>query len=143
MDTARALLETLTLEHHELVHGDAQKINTVSERKLEQMKQLQRLSSERNRHLSQHETASGSQCIEGMLGAIDDDDRVHENWRELKELVLNLRESNEINGSIVAHEQRQVQQALHLLTGRTRDNLTYGPAGDTYSNQQSQTLAMV
>ncbi len=50
-------------------------------------------------------------------------------WQRLKELVLQCRDVNEINGSIAQFKQRQLLQLLGLLRGGGGNHLTYQASG--------------
>ena len=141
LDCARKLLDTLAVEHAALIRGDADSISAASSLKLQQMKEFQCLLSERDRFLVRLGFPTGKEGIEALLESSTADHPTRENWAELQKIALRLRDGNELNGGIVALEQRHVQQALDILTGRAGEDQTYGPAGSRSNGHQSNSLA--
>lgn len=141
LECARKLLDTLAAEHAALIRGDADSISAASSLKLRQMKEFQCLLSERNRYLARIGFPPGKEGTEALLESGPVDRPTRENWEELQKMALRLRDGNDLNGGIVALEQRHVQQALDILTGRVGENQTYGPAGGRSSGHQPNSLA--
>lgn len=141
LECARKLLDTLAAEHAALIRGDADSISAVSSLKLQQMQEFQCLLSERNRYLSRLGFQPGKEGTEALLECGPVDRHTRENWEELQKMALQLRDGNDLNGGIIALEQRHVQQALDILTGRVGENQTYGPAGGLSNGHQSNSLA--
>ena len=141
LECAGKLLDTLAAEHAALIRGDADAISAASSLKLEQMKAFQCLLSERNRYLARFGFPPGREGTEALLESGPADRPTRENWEKLQKMALRLRDGNDLNGGIVALEQRHVQQALDILTGRVMENQTYGPAGGRGSGHQSNSLA--
>lgn len=141
LDCARKLLDTLAVEHAALIRGDADSISAASSLKLQQMKEFQRLLSERNRFLARLGFPPGKEGTEALLESGPTDHATRENWEELQQLALRLRDGNDLNGGIVALEQRHVQQALDILTGRAGETQTYGPAGGRSAGHQPNSIA--
>ncbi len=135
----RALLETLRREYQALTQGDADQIEEAASAKQAQMQRLQQLLRERERLLGSQGLSPDSEGMEHLLQSLDAP-RLDTDWRELRRLATQLKEQNEVNGAIVALGQRQVQQALDLLTGRGGSD-TYGPAGNHSAPQASHSLA--
>ena len=141
LECARQLLDTLAVEHQALIRGDADSISAASSLKLQQMQRFQHLLSERDRILIKFGFPPGKEGTDAILSSGPADAATLENWEELKKMAVRLRDSNDLNGSIVALGQRHVQQALDILIGRAEENQTYGPAGDRSKGHRSNSLA--
>jgi len=138
---ARDLLQILGREYQALTHAEADQIESLSAEKRRQMQQLQQRLLERDRFLLRQGLAPAKQGMEQLLKQASPLHDIHSLWEELQALAGRLREQNEINGGIVSLGQRHVQQALDLLTGRSSNGDTYGPAGGHRSAPVAQTLA--
>jgi len=138
---ARDLLQILGREYQALTHAEADQIKSISVEKQRQMQQLQERLLERDHFLLRQGLAPGKQGTELLLKQTPPLHDSQSLWEELQALAGRLREQNETNGGIVSLGQRHVQQALDLLTGRSSNGDTYGPAGGHRSAPVAQTLA--
>lgn len=131
LEMAKTMLGLLKSEHAVLVAGDPEAIKSASNQKLEHMRLMEQNINSRSRFLQQLGLSSDEQGIEDAVAAIEQDNKLHSNWNELKATAKQLQKQNEINGGIIAIGQRRVKQALDILSGKESLTGTYSQQGET------------
>lgn len=132
--TEAGLMESfVTLLHQEqdaIKSGDTQAMEHITPDKMALVDRLNRQGESRNHFLTacglQHDRAG----IDAWLASNPKEIRVASMWGKLKELVMEARELNLLNGKLIAMRLQHNQQALSALlsTSSPQSNL-YGPNG--------------
>lgn len=138
---ARNLAATLDLEYEALCLGDAQQIIRIAEQKQQQTVKMAALAQQRDGCLASSSLPPGRRGMAQLAARLPADSAALDKWRELRRLTDQLRNKNEVNGSIIAHSQRHLEQAVAILSGQTGTGDTYGPRGKHCAGQSSQALA--
>lgn len=140
LETGRELLQIIEQEHEFLIQGDPEEIEAVSNKKRQQVQELQRQVAQRDQFLAQHALPAGKEGTESLLQNIPSHCPASKYWRELQAVAAMLQKRNEITGGILALGQRHIRQALEILTGQMGASLTYGPEGAHRPGCNSQSL---
>jgi flagella synthesis protein FlgN len=135
------LQEILQREFDILGKDDPDKIGAISKEKLAQMQQLAQRLTERDAFLNELGLPNGKQGTDLLLQGLPQQSELASRWAQLQDLGEQLKKQNEINGNIVAVSQRQVRQALDVLSGKTGAPQTYSREGETRSTAQQNSLA--
>lgn len=138
---ARNLADTLDLEYEALCLGDAEQIARIAVQKQQQTVKMAGLLQQRDSFLVSSALPPGRQGMDQLTGRLPTDSAALGIWRELRQFADELRKKNEVNGSIIAHSQRHLDQAVAILSGQTGTGDTYGPRGKHCAGQVSQALA--
>ena len=138
--TGQELLKVVKQEQESLIEGDPEQIEAASNRKRQQVLELQQQVSERDRFLKQLALPTGRRGTSILVQQLAPESLAQKYWGELQQLAARLQKQNEINGGIMALGQRHVRQALELLTGQTGASLTYGPEGNHRPGRNTQSL---
>lgn len=140
LESARNLLQLLEQEHQDLIKGDAEAIRSITALKQEQIKLLREQLQVRDRFLAARQLPAGKEGTDLFIEQAPANSAIGQCWNRVQELATRLNDRNEVNGGIVALAQRQVRQALNILTCHTEQNSTYGPAGQQ-TGRSPQSLA--
>jgi flagellar biosynthesis/type III secretory pathway chaperone len=120
----RELIPVLQRERDALGGHDAEQLSTVVSDKLARLKALEPSVTARDRlqKAAGHDMGldGGTRLVE-TLG----DDKLVAEWGQLKALAEEVARLNDVNGSIVAQNERATRSALEILTGRPRNDVTY------------------
>jgi flagella synthesis protein FlgN len=143
LETGRELLQIIEQEHELLIQGDPEEIETTSERKRQQVQELQHRVAERDRFLARQDLPNGKEGVENLLQQVPSNSPASRYWEELQALAAMLHRRNEITGGILALGQRHIRQALDILTGQMGAKLTYGPEGVQRSGYHARSLVKV
>jgi flagella synthesis protein FlgN len=135
------LLEILQRESDILGGNDPESIKAVSKEKLAQMQRLSQQLTQRDRFLTELGLPKGKEGTDRLLRSLPQESELADRWTKLQDLGEQMKKQNEINGNIVAVSQRQVRQALDVLSGKTGAPQTYGREGETRSTANQNTLA--
>jgi flagella synthesis protein FlgN len=135
------LCEILQREFDILGGDDPERIGAVSKEKLAQMQRLAECLTQRDRFLTELGLPKGKEGTDRLLRGLPQESELAARWAELQELGGQMKKQNEVNGNIVAVSQRQVRQALDILSGKTDSPQTYGREGETRSTAQQNSLA--
>ncbi len=132
LESSRALKDTLAKEHEALLSANLSTLSTHSERKKNQLIELEALELNRRRYLEVNDwesiEASGSQPLVDL-------------WSQVLEELRACQEANEINGAIVRAHQARTQKALDLLAGRGLTPAEYSPDGLADAKYLSEEIA--
>lgn len=120
---------------------DAGALEAMAKGKLQLAQQLEQLDRERM------ELAAGLGC--GGASPADwqaflqrtDDPALSNRWQQLQHALIQSREANLHNGTLLAHLQHQVRTALGILHGQTLAPNLYGADGNRTTAPGSRTLA--
>lgn len=140
LNCARMLQEILQREQEALKSTDPDQVLEISREKQQAVEQMQACSGQRESLLASFGIASSpndlSQLFQSGSAATCAD-----LWHQLGEAADQLRQQNEINGGILALNQRHNKQALDLLCGRSENRNTYGATGEQNPDQPGHSLA--
>ncbi len=137
---ARMLQEILQREQAALKSTDPDQVLEISREKQQAVKQMQACSGQRENLLASFGIAAGSTELNQLFQS-GSATACTDLWRQLGEAAEQLRQQNEINGGILALNQRHNKQALDLLCGRSESRNTYGATGEQNPDQPGHSLA--
>lgn len=135
---ASSLLELLQKEHQILKSGDPDTLTSISREKQQGVIQMHRHAQQRERLARQLQT--GNAGI-GELIKADPESEAAGLWQQLGEIGIQLQQQNEINGGMVALNQRHTRQALEILCGRSSSREIYGSRGEYRQMESGKPLA--
>lgn len=141
LSEASRLQDILQREFTALGGDDPEQIGAISKEKLAQMQRLAQQLSKRDSFLKEIGLPNGTEGTDRLLRGLPPDGKLAKQWAELRKSGEQLKKQNEINGNIVTVSQRQVRQALDVLSGKTGSPQTYGREGETRSTAQQNSLA--
>jgi flagellar biosynthesis/type III secretory pathway chaperone len=131
LEMAKGMLVLLESEHATLTEGNPDTIQSASHKKLEHMQLMEQNISSRNQFLLNLGLTADEQGIEQAVAVAGQNSKLDSDWNELKDTAKKLQKQNEINGGIIALGQRQVKQALDILSGKENLTGTYSQQGET------------
>ncbi len=131
LEMAKTMLELLENEHAALTEGNPDLIQSASQQKLEHMRLMEQNISSRNQFLLRLGLTADEHGIEEVIATRERNNKLDSSWSELKATAEKLQKQNEINGGIIAIGQRQVKQALDILSGKENLTGTYSQQGET------------
>ena len=134
------LLDLLRQEYQALQSSSPESLEQLTVQKQHTIKALDGCVAAHNRFLLQQELTPDRQGTAAFLACLPPASRISVQWIAFEATLEDCRKQNEINGSILAHSQRQIRYALDLLRGVTAGQKTYGPLGESRSNHLSNTL---
>jgi flagellar biosynthesis protein FlgN len=140
IEQAQRLLDLLEQEYQLLLSSPSTALETLLTEKKRLLRSVEQSVAAHHRFLQQQGFGADGQGTEAYLGASDGDPELTQTWRRYIELVEACRKQNEINGGAVALNQRQANQALHILLGISDGNKTYGRSGQSKPSNPSKSL---
>ncbi len=140
LDGAQMMTEILQHEHHALKSRDPERVLAISREKQQVVEQMQDATRQREHLLVSLGVPAGTAGTNALLEA-GTETTCARLWSELQRIAVRLSEQNEINGGILALNQRHNKQALDLLCGRTGSRNTYGAKGQHNQDQPGHSLA--
>lgn len=141
LKSARQLQMTLNQEFEALSKGDADGIAEIIAQKQCQTLELAQHLQSRDTFLAGLALPAGQPGTEAIIAQLPADTQASNLWRELQSAGQRLRDSNEVNGGMIAHSQRHLQQAVAILRGQAGRGDTYGREGAHRPGRLSQSLA--
>ncbi len=130
LEMAKTMLKLLEDEHAVLTEGNPDLIQSASQQKLEHMRLMEQNISSRNQFLLRLGLTADEHGIEEVIATMGRNNKLDSSWSELKATAEKLQKQNEINGGIIAIGQRQVKQALDILSGKENLTGTYSQQGE-------------
>jgi flagellar biosynthesis/type III secretory pathway chaperone len=120
----RELIPVLQRERDALAGQDADQLSAVTADKLARLKALEPSVTARDRlqKAAGYETGvdGGTRLVENLA-----DETLAADWTQLKRLAEEIANLNDVNGRILAQNERATRSALEILTGRPRNDVTY------------------
>lgn len=134
---AQSLLDLLQKEHRILKSTDADALNSISREKQQLVIRMHRHGKEREQLVSRLQPGGNTNDLlrhrpESELTRL---------WKQLGEIAAKLQQQNEINGGMVALNQRHARQALDILCGRSGNREIYGSRGEYRQMESGKPLA--
>jgi len=136
-DCAQSLLELLQKEHRILKSADPDPLKAISQEKQQLVIRMHRHGREREQLVNRWQSGGSinqllkSQAESGLTRL----------WKQLAEIATELKQQNEINGGMVALNQRHARQALDILCGRSGSREIYGARGEYRQMESGKPLA--
>jgi flagellar biosynthesis/type III secretory pathway chaperone len=132
------LLEALLCEKRALAASDSAALADATARKSTTLAVLESSEGERRSLVQFGMPSAASADMQGLLDRLAADSMdtpamisIVRNWTRLRATLQQCRDTNIVNGQIVAAMHRRVQQALNLLRGGRGTIATYGRTGST------------
>lgn len=119
--------ETLQAEQKALVSNDVAALATISQTKQRQVDTLNRLTSERMRHLADLGFGSNENAVAQWLSVADEHER--RAWDDLLNIASEANTCNQINGKLILQGMQHHQQALAILLAAANQVSLYGADG--------------
>ncbi|MBI3560106.1 MAG: flagellar protein FlgN [Gammaproteobacteria bacterium] len=139
------MLELLHIERQALATTDGDAITAVAVRKEATTQAIERCEQQRRELLDKHQLGSDSQSMARLARQLPAH-TVRElalAWQTIRQQGQDCKQQNQINGIVLAHQQRRTQTALRILRGQIADNEVYSAHGDKYSELNQRTLARI
>ena len=136
-------LEEVMLEETRAIasHAPEQLQGVVAEK----LDLVQRLEAETRRQKGWIEEAGFSftpEGIEGLIAALDRDDRLRDRWSDLRAHSGRCDRLNEDNARLIERDRKRIAMSLRILRGEDGNAATYDPRGRPESDrQQSRTIS--
>lgn len=134
---AQSLLELLQKEQRILKTEDAEALNSISKDKQQLVIRMHRHSREREQMVNRLQPDGNT----NDLLKNRPEHELKQLWKQLGEIAIELQQQNEINGGMVALNQRHTRQALDILCGRSGDREIYGARGEYRQMESGKPLA--
>lgn len=131
IEGGRHLLAALDAERHALGSGDSASLDQTGTHKqaaFERLLQLERARSDLCQALGYEGDSEG---MEELIASCDAGSSLTKKWKQLLEVMLACRQTNEVNGKVVKTKLQQVQKGLDLIRGNATQDKLYGPSGET------------
>lgn len=119
--------ETLQAEQKALVGNDVAALNAISQTKQKQVETLNRLASERMRHLATMGFGANESSMPQWLSVAGDGER--RAWNDLLAIAREANTCNQINGKLILQGMQHHQQALAVLLAAANQVSLYGADG--------------
>lgn len=123
----RQFHDTLQAEQQALISNDVAALTPISQTKQKQVETLNRLASERMRHLAAIGFGAGDSGVRQWLSMTGDDER--KAWNELIAIAREANTLNQINGKLILQGMQHHQQALAVLLAAANQVSLYGADG--------------
>lgn len=123
--------DTLQAEQKALTNNDVVALNELSQTKLKQVETLNRLASERMRHLASLGLNTNESGMEQWLAMSGDAGR--KTWKDLLVIAKEANTCNQINGKLIQQSMQHHQQALAVLMAAANQVSLYGADGQPQS----------
>jgi flagella synthesis protein FlgN len=129
-DRVREFLRLLEREQTALVSGEHDHLLAYTEQKAARLLELRRYADTRNRMLDAEGLPADRN---GMSTWLDrhPDPQISRTWDELMKLTARVRETNDVNGVLVAARLKHNQASIAALQSAARTSSVYGPDGGT------------
>lgn len=138
---ARALLGAINDESHYLAVGGFGEVEKASQVKLNLARDIERLTTERNRALELCGFALGREGIAQLTGYGRQEGPITALWTELRELAAQCQAANQQVGSLVRRRKQAGELALQILRRGTIESPSlYNPSGNIGERSMSRTL---
>ncbi|MCW8906400.1 MAG: flagellar protein FlgN [Sedimenticola sp.] len=134
---AQSLLELLQKEQQILKSADADALESISQEKQQLVIRMHRQARQREQLVDRLQ-AGGD--INELLKTLSGSEPARL-WQQLGEIAARLQQQNEINGGMVALNQRHTRQALDILCGRSGNREIYGARGEYRQMESGKPLA--
>lgn len=121
----QALLELLGRERQAIIDREPEVLERIARDKLELLQQIEHGASARARLQKAAGLDAGPEGSERLVRQLNDPSLTAE-WQRLLSLGAEAATENDRNGQLVAQGQRMARAALDILTGRPRQQDTYG-----------------
>lgn len=139
-----SLLQALKKEQKVLENASADELNDIVEQKNQLLKQLEGAATRLNEQLS---AANLPQTDTGIAALISqqvqsEQEQCRAYWQNLKQLLKDCQQQNEINGTLMALGKQQLDFLVTALKGGSDEATTYDAQGEAVShNNQGSTKA--
>ena len=133
------LLESaLERESNALAERDLDALNQAVAEKHQVVQSLERFTREQATLLGQGGFAPDGPGMEACLRDWDTEGLMRPVWERLQDVMARCRRLNQINGGVVNMQQRQTEQAIHILRGEDGRTQLYDPRGQAVSAESSR-----
>lgn len=152
----QALLSLLTQEQEVLLRlgevlrtetqhitQDAEKIEQVTEQKVQLLVALDQFEAQRQQALTQNGLSVDKAGMQKLIAAIDRNGQLQRVWEKTLALLDDCNEVNILNANIIAKRQHQVRSALSILYGQRETHSGYSATGQSDQPRLSRPLAKV
>lgn len=119
--------ETLQAEQKALVGNDVAALTTISQTKQKQVDTLNRMASERLRHLAAMGFGANEDAVTQWLSVAGEHER--KTWNDLLTIAREANICNQINGKLILQGMQHHQQALAVLLAAANQVSLYGADG--------------
>lgn len=128
----------LTQKEYDALEGYARNKEALSA-------QIEQLEQQRHALCQQLQIANDFTSIQSFLAGVSTKvaTRFEQQWNTIISLGTQCTTQNQLNGILVAHQQRRTQQALALLRGVTGNNEVYSARGSQQVHDHQLTLGRV
>ncbi|MBX2859448.1 MAG: flagellar protein FlgN [Cellvibrionaceae bacterium] len=135
----QALLKLLDQEQQALKTRDADVLDTIIKDKAIHLSQLEQSAATRQHWSQTQGVAPNAEAWTHMLNQ-QQGSKLAEKWQQLKQLLQNCREINEINGKLLTRSEEIFTRVSGILRGQNQRVSLYGSSGRTTSGSNSQKM---
>lgn len=144
-DKLTQLVNVLQQEQTALVHKEFDAVVTLAGSKQTLSAEIEQLETQRLALCQQLQIHSDFTSINAFLGGLSSKlaTRFEQQWDTIIRLGKECSDQNQVNGILVAHQQRHTQQALALLRGISGQNEVYSARGAQQIQDRQLSLGRV
>lgn len=137
-DTAacEALLSLLTQERDALKDKNIDELERIIDKKAECLAQLEQSSRQRTVWSQRFAGDSPDDAWDALLKSVNNSN-IHSAWQKLKNLFVECRTANEVNGKVIARNQQTFARLLGILRGQADAPTLYTSSGSSSSGGSS------
>ena len=135
----------LQQEHHALTKNETDNIASLAKHKEKLSLQIEQQESQRRSLLEKHQLPFGKNSLEIISHKVSKVTIIEllRAWDKVVTLSHNCSTQNQINGVILAHQQRRTQTALRILRGQGEYNEIYSANGNKQEQFNQNTIARI
>jgi len=134
------LVELLADEQRVLARRDDELLLGIAAEKSKQLASLERLSARRNQFLKRHGLRADHEGMLAWTAAHPERADAARAWSRVEDLARAARETNDVNGGLIADELQRFQRRLAFLNAAASNDATYTPGGYTRPIPPQRTL---
>jgi flagellar biosynthesis/type III secretory pathway chaperone len=123
------LVELLADEQRVLTRHDDQLLLNIAAEKAKHLASLERLSARRNQFLKRHGLRPDHDGMLAWTAAHPARASAARCWASIEDLARAARDSNQVNGGLIAGELQRFQRRLAFLNAAASNDATYTPGG--------------
>jgi flagellar biosynthesis/type III secretory pathway chaperone len=140
IEQSQRLLDLLRKEYTLLQKDSPQALQTLTEEKKQQLKQVEAAVLDHNRFLTQQGLSTDRKGTETFIQQSGEDELTVDTWHRFTSLLEECHKQNVINGGAIQLNQRNVTQTLDILKGISQQDKTYGRSGESKPASTSKSL---
>jgi flagellar biosynthesis protein FlgN len=135
-------IDLLEEEHRLLTENAREKLEALTDRKLECLKALESVARRRGEWLSRNGFDGEPEGVRSMLARLEtSDSSVTDAWRRLMALAAKAKAINQRNGALIQSKMHLSAQYLEILRNAGNRLAVYGPDGKTQASSSSRPIA--